>query len=144
MTPRRVALVVGLAAVAALLAVGALNLLRPAATSTAEQADRIAAELRCPTCQALSVADSSSTAARQIREQIGEMLAQGRTPDEVKQHFVDRYGEWILLAPSSPLPWLLPPVAVAVGGAALTVWLARRRGPDARAGTARRETPAGP
>ena len=144
MKPRRAALFVGSAALVALLAVGALNLLRPSDAPAQEEANRISSELRCPTCQALSVADSSSTAARQIRDQIGQMLAEGRTPAEVKQHFVDRYGEWILLAPSSPLPWLLPPAAVAVGGAALTFWLVRRRRPDAPRSSQERSAPAGP
>lgn len=118
---------------AALLALGALaglQLLRPAAESTlAEQARQVAAELRCPDCQSLSVAESHTSAAGAIRDQIAELLAAGRTPDEVKRHFVDRYGEWILLAPAAGFAWWLPVVVVVGALFALAAWLlvARRR-----------------
>jgi cytochrome c-type biogenesis protein CcmH len=134
----RVLLVVAGAALVALLGVAAATVARPQPLSTAEQVDRIAAELRCPTCQALSVADSTSTAAREIRQQIAVLLEGGASADDVKRHFVDRYGEWILLAPSSPLPWLVPFALLAGGGAALALWL-RRSG--ARAPHGEREAP---
>ena len=135
---RGLALPVGGAALVAVLAIGAVAMLRPAAPLTAaEQADAIAAELRCPTCESLSVADSPSAPAAEIRRQIAVLLAEGRTAAEVKRHFVDRYGEWILLAPSAPLAWLVPPLVIAVGGMALVVWL-RRNAPS------RAEPPDGP
>jgi len=114
-------------AAAALLALGALvalEVLRPTpALSPAEQAQQIAALLRCPDCQALSVAESHTAAAGAIREQIGELLAQGRNADEIKQHFVDRYGEWILLAPSAAFAWWLPVVVVLAAMVGLLAWL---------------------
>ena len=114
-------------AAAALLALGALvalEVLRPTpALSPAEQAQQIAALLRCPDCQALSVAESHTAAAGAIREQIGELLAQGRNADEIRQHFVDRYGEWILLAPSAAFAWWLPVVVVATAVVGLLAWL---------------------
>ena len=93
----------------------------------ADTAGAIAAELRCPDCQGLSVADSPSQAAGEIRRQIDAMLAQGATADEVRAHFVARYGEWILLAPSPGWVWWLPFAALALGIAALVAWL--RAGP---------------
>jgi cytochrome c-type biogenesis protein CcmH len=119
-------------AVAALLALGALvvvELVRPAAAPTqAEQARQIAAELRCPDCQALSVAESQTAGAAAIRRQIGEQLAAGRTPEQVRTYFVARYGDWILLAPSSPLAWWIPPAAVLLGIGVFGWWLGRGRG----------------
>jgi len=44
----------------------------------------------------------------------------------VRDHFVDRYGTWILLAPSSPLPWLVPIAVVLAGVAGLVAWLVTR------------------
>jgi len=106
-------------AVAALLALGGLvviELLRPAAAPTrAEQAGQIAAELRCPDCQALSVAESETASAANIRREIAEQLAAGRTPEEVRAFFVARYGDWILLAPTSPFAWWIPAVAIVAG-----------------------------
>jgi len=95
--------------------------------TSAERADAIARELRCPDCQGLSVADSPTLSAAEIRRQIDEQLAAGASPDEVRAHFVARYGEWILLAPSSPLPWAVPFAVVIFAAAGLLAWLARRR-----------------
>ncbi len=123
-------------AAAALLALGALvvlEVLQPApALSPAEQSQQIAADLRCPDCQSLSVAESHTAAAGAIREQIGELVAQGQTANEIKQHFVDRYGEWILLAPAAAFAWWLPPLVVGSGLALFTAWLVAGR--RARAG----------
>jgi cytochrome c-type biogenesis protein CcmH len=120
-------------AVAALLALGALvvlDVLRPTVAPTqADQARHIAGELRCPDCQALSVEESQTAAAAAIRRQIAEQLAAGRTPDQIRAYFVARYGDWILLAPSSPVVWLLPAAAVLLGIGVLAWWL--RRGPTA-------------
>ena len=97
-----------------------MTLLQPAPALTPdEQAQRLAAELRCPDCQALSVAESHTASADAIRAEIAEQLAAGRSVDEVRQHFVDRYGQWILLQPADPLIWLLPLVVVAIGVAAV-------------------------
>ena len=135
-------------AAAALLALGALvalEVLRPTpALSPAEQAQQIAALLRCPDCQALSVAESHTAAAGAIREQIGELLAQGRNADEIRQHFVDRYGEWILLAPSAAFAWWLPAVVVLAAVVGLLAWLlvGRRLRPAATEPSAAPPTPA--
>jgi cytochrome c-type biogenesis protein CcmH len=118
-------------AIAALLALGALVLVdavRPSPPLTrAEQAHQLAAELRCPDCQALSVAESQTAAAAAIRRQIVEQLASGKNPAQVRDYFVQRYGEWILLEPTSPLAWWLPPAALIVGIGLLAWWLRRGR-----------------
>ena len=118
-----------------LLAVGALVGLLAFGTraepSTAERADALAAELRCPDCQGLSVADSPTSSAREIRRQIDELIAAGATAEEVRTHFVARYGEWIRLAPSATALWALPFVVLALGVALLLGWLRARRGPVA-------------
>jgi len=95
----------------------------------------IAAQLRCVVCQNLSVADSPSEMASQMRAIIRERLAAGESPADVQRYFVDRYGEWILLAPRRHgfnwLVWLFPLVAVATGFTLVAVivrrWTRRRR-----------------
>jgi cytochrome c-type biogenesis protein CcmH len=142
---RRLALPI---AVAALLALGGLvvvKLLRPAVAPTqAEQARLVAAELRCPDCQALSVAESQTASAAAIRRQIVEQLAAGRTPDQIRSYFVARYGEWILLAPPSSIAWWIPPLALVVGIGVFAWWLGRGRptavcAPDPPAGGVRQQ-----
>jgi len=99
--------------------------------SVAERGEALARELRCPDCQGLSVADSPTSSAREIRRQIDELVAGGASDEAVRDHFVARYGEWILLAPSSPVPWLVPLAVVIAGAAGLVAWLASRRRPAA-------------
>jgi len=111
-----------LVAIAVVLAVG-----QRGEATVAQRTDALAAELRCPDCQGLSVADSQTAAAREIRRQVGELLAGGATDDEVREYFTARYGDWILLAPSSPLVWAVPFAAVLAGLLALATWVVRRR-----------------
>jgi len=116
---------------AGLLALGvavALTLLQPAPALTAdEEAQRLAAELRCPDCQALSVAESQTASAVAIRRQIVEQLAAGQTPGQIRAYFVARYGEWILLAPPSPFAWWIPPLALVAGIGIFAWWVGRGR-----------------
>jgi cytochrome c-type biogenesis protein CcmH len=112
----------------ALAAVAVLSAVRPGQATTPDaRADALAAELRCPDCQGLSVADSPTSSAREIRRQIDELIAAGASDDEVRAHFVARYGEWIRLAPSSPVLWLVPFAVLLAGVTLLGAWLVRRR-----------------
>jgi cytochrome c-type biogenesis protein CcmH/NrfF len=103
--------------------------------SRAEQARQIAAGLRCPTCQGLSVADSTSPLAQSMREIIDVQLAAGAGADQVRGYFVARYGDWVLLAPPADhLGWVIwtVPVIVVLGGlAAAGATLTRRALPPA-------------
>jgi cytochrome c-type biogenesis protein CcmH/NrfF len=120
--------------VVALAAAVGLQLLRqPEPLTAAQQAGQLASELRCPDCQALSVAESRTAAAAAIRDEIAAQLAGGRSASEIRGHFVARYGQWILLQPASPLVWLLPALVLLAGVASFGWWLraARRNGPGA-------------
>lgn len=69
-------------------------------------------ELRCLVCQNQSLADSNAELAKDLRRQTYEMLTQGKTPDQVAQYMVDRYGDFVLYRPrlktSTLLLWLGP------------------------------------
>ena len=121
----------------ALIAIGALAVMQPGAEPTAAgRADALARELRCPDCQGLSVADSPTASAQEIRRQIEALVAGGATDDEVRGHFVARYGEWIRLAPTSPVTWIVPFAVVLAGVAALGAWLTSRGRPSQHASDA--------
>ena len=125
---RSYAFPIALGALFALAGVIAVLVLRPGvAPSESQVAHQIAADLRCPDCQGLSVADSSSASALQIRRQIDAQLTAGRLPDQVKQSFVDRYGQWILLSPTAPIAWLIPLVVFLGAIAGLVAWVVRAR-----------------
>ena len=103
---------------------------QPVAQSQLERAAAIADTLRCPTCQGLSVADSPSSIAAGMRQIIAEQVAQGRSAEQIRQFFIDRYGPWILLSPPGDglgfLVWMLP-VGVVAAGAVAATFVARRR-----------------
>jgi cytochrome c-type biogenesis protein CcmH len=126
MTFARAALLAALA----VLAVGLAWSARPQPLTPSERVDRIAAELRCPVCQGLSVQDSPSETARSMRALVAQRVADGKTDDEIRDEFRRSYGDWILLSPPllspSGLVWLVPLAAVFIGG-----WIAwgRARAP---------------
>jgi cytochrome c-type biogenesis protein CcmH len=89
----------------------------------------LASELRCPVCQGNSIQDSPSELAQQMRDLIRDQLRAGKTPNEVRAYFVDKYGEWILLAPKAQglnlIVYLVPVAAILLGG--LVVWRTVRK-----------------
>jgi cytochrome c-type biogenesis protein CcmH len=106
---------------------------RPSQT-TAEQAHAIASTVRCPVCKDLSAADSPAPLAGQMRRQITEFLEQGRTPDQIRAHFVRAYGDSVLMSPPrrgvGQVAYLLPLLVVAAAGGAGGLLLRRwRRSP---------------
>lgn len=96
--------------------------------TTPDRAHAIAARLRCPVCQSVSVADSPSETAAAMRARIRELIAEGKTDQQIIEHFQARYGPWVLLDPPPAgrtlVLWALPVAALAVG---LLVIASRRR-----------------
>jgi cytochrome c-type biogenesis protein CcmH len=94
-----------------------------------EQTRAVSAELRCVVCQNLSVADSPSEMAQQMRASVREQLQAGKSPQEIKDFFVSKYGEWVLLKPTDTgfnrLLWWLP-LTVLIIGVIAALLLARR------------------
>jgi cytochrome c-type biogenesis protein CcmH len=94
-----------------------------------DQTRAIATELRCVVCQNLSVADSPSEMAQQMRAIVREQLQAGKSPDQIKDFFVSKYGEWVLLKPRttgfSALLWILPYVVLGLGVIA-ALWMIQR------------------
>jgi cytochrome c-type biogenesis protein CcmH len=123
-----VALVV-VAAVA--LAIGS-GLGRSSSPTLAERATSLETEIRCPSCQDISVAQSEASTAIAARQQITRMLARGETGSQIEQAFVARWGPSILLVPPASglgaLVWLLPTLAAALAlGSLATLFWRRQR-----------------
>lgn len=103
--------------------------------TVAQRVHRIAKEVRCPTCEGLSVAESDAAASRAIRDDIAQRVRDGETDGQVRAFLVSRYGPTILLTPSGSgigiVVWALPVAALvcAVGGLAVAFRRWRRR-PD--------------
>jgi cytochrome c-type biogenesis protein CcmH len=92
-------------------------------------AREVSSGLRCPVCQGLSIQDSPADLAVEMKHLVREQLAAGKTPDEVRQYFIDKYGEWVLLAPEASgfnlLVYLLP-IGLIIGGALVVATFVRR------------------
>jgi cytochrome c-type biogenesis protein CcmH len=57
-------------------------------------------ELRCPKCQNQNLADSGSGIAVDLREQVHQMIEQGKTDQEIVDYMVARYGAFVLYRPT--------------------------------------------
>ena len=53
-------------------------------------------ELRCMQCQNQSIADSPVGLAGDLRREVRELLLAGKTDQEIRDHLVARYGDFIL------------------------------------------------
>ena len=111
------------------LAVGASRGSGP--TTTAQRAAAIDATLRCPSCDDISVANSSASTAVAIRRAVLTQVRQGWSDARIDAFLEDRYGPGILLRPpthgATVWVWVLPPVAVVAAAAALGAVFWRRR-----------------
>jgi len=113
--------------------------------SFAAEAQRVAADpvleakvqslaelLRCLVCQNQNLADSHADLAIDLKNQVRDMLRQGRTEKEVIDYMVERYGDFVLYRPPlKTTTWLLwgGPFLLLLGGLfGLYVVLKRRRG----------------
>ncbi|WP_223424207.1 cytochrome c-type biogenesis protein [Tateyamaria pelophila] len=72
------------------------------------QARELDHAMRCVVCQSESVASSNAQWAVDTRRVIREQVAAGQTNDQIMDFFVERYGEFVLMAPrTSGSNWLL-------------------------------------
>lgn len=84
------------------------------------EAERIASLLRCPSCQGLSVEDSPTEIALQMRAQVHDMVERGFTEEQILGYFESSYGEFVRLQPPlRGINWLvwLAPIAALLAGA---------------------------
>lgn len=84
------------------------------------RARRIEEGLKCPVCRSQSIRQSRSFMADDMRRKVRQLVAEGKSDDEVRDYFVDRYGQYIVLAPPKSgfnlAAWLLPFFVVVIGG----------------------------
>lgn len=87
--------------------------------------------LRCPVCQGVSIADSPSSMARAQLDKVRELVKEGKSDQEIYEFFVARYGEWILMEPTTgglnAVLWV-GPVALLLLGVAIVFLLSKKNG----------------
>ena len=103
-----------------------------------DRVNAIASEVRCPTCESLSAAESDAAAAQAVRDEIRTRLRAGESQGEILAFLAGRYGDDILLRPEAGgvagLVWVLP-VAVLLAALGGLAWRLRRRSAVAGAPT---------
>jgi cytochrome c-type biogenesis protein CcmH len=107
------------------------GVLSSAPPSAAQRAASIESVLRCPSCEDLTVADSSAPTAVTVRATIRQMVDQGRTDQQIESYLASRYGSSIVLDPPASgwtlLVWLLPLVGGVVTVGIVVLVVVRRR-----------------
>jgi len=108
----------------------ASELARPDA-ATESRLKGLAEELRCLVCQNQTIADSSAPLAHDLRNQIREQIASGRSDADIRDYMVERYGDFVLyrppLRPTTVLLWVGPFALLLVGAGVFGYAVRRRR-----------------
>ncbi|WP_231950251.1 cytochrome c-type biogenesis protein [Legionella lansingensis] len=76
-------------------------------------------ELRCLVCQNQDLADSNASLAKDLRDQVYNLVKEGKTDTEIIAYLTDRYGDFILFRPPvkslTALLWFGPAVFLLLG-----------------------------
>ena len=100
---------------------------------TDDEVNAIARQLYCPVCESTPLDVCPTQACAQWRATIKEKLAAGWSEQQIKDYFVEQYGERVLAEPSTRginiFIWILPPLALLAGVFFLVQYLRRVRRP---------------
>jgi cytochrome c-type biogenesis protein CcmH len=92
----------------------------------------LTAQLRCPMCQNETLADSNAPIARDLRNQIFQLMQHGQSDVQIKQYLVERYSEFVLYDPpvarNTWLLWFGPLLILLVGVSVVVVTIRKRSG----------------
>ncbi len=99
-----------------------------------ERYEHINRELRCLVCQNQTIADSNATLAQDLRREVRDMIAAGKTDDEIRDFMIERYGDFVLYRPrmtgSNLLLWAAP-LLLLFGGFFVALRVIRKRAAEA-------------
>ena len=97
-----------------------------------ERAQRIYSGVMCPQCAGQTIDESNAPIAEAMRTAIKAQLRNGAPDDAIMDSLVQSYGEGILASPPtrgfSLLAWLVPPLALLLGAAAVFFAIRNMRG----------------
>ena len=89
-------------------------------------------ELRCLVCQNQSLADSDADLAKDLRDEVYDIIQAGKSEDEAIKFLTDRYGDFVLYRPplrtTTVLLWAGPILILLSGGVFL--WSQGRKRED--------------
>jgi len=91
----------------------------------------LTADLRCVVCQNESLAESRAPLAKDLRQEVRDLMRQGRTDPEVVEYLTARYGDFVLYRPPfkpvTYLLWIGPALFLGAGGIAWFLAIRRRQ-----------------
>ena len=97
----------------------------------ASRAVKLSEKLRCLVCQNQTIADSNAELAQDLRRQIHEQIAAGKSDDQIVDYMVARYGDFVLYQPpvkaTTVLLWAGPALLLLLGVFGLARVLRGRR-----------------
>ena len=104
-----------------------------------QRAYRLDSELMCPVCDGQTIDQSHAQIAEDMKQTVREKIAAGESNQEIRDYFVDRYGEIVLASPEASgfnlIVWLMP-VVIGGGGALAVFWVLKNmRSQSSSAGT---------
>nr|WP_231579681.1 cytochrome c-type biogenesis protein [Pseudorhodobacter antarcticus] len=95
------------------------------------RARALSKDLRCLVCRNENIDDSNADLARDLRLLVRERLVAGDSDSAAMDYIVARYGEYVLLNPTSTganlLLWYAGPLMLLVGGGIAFTYVRRRR-----------------
>ncbi len=98
---------------------------------TEEHYKAVIGKLRCLVCQNETLLDSQAELAQDLRKEVYDLMASGKSDAEVIDFLTARYGDFVLydppVKPSTYLLWYGPFALFVIGVVALTVTVRRRR-----------------
>jgi cytochrome c-type biogenesis protein CcmH len=98
---------------------------------SAARAVALSEKLRCLVCQNQTIADSNAELAQDLRRQIHEQIAAGKSDKEIVDYMVARYGDFVLYQPpvksTTLLLWAGPALLVVIGFVVLARTVRARR-----------------
>jgi len=103
-------------------------------TVTDDDVNAIAKRMYCPVCENIPLDVCPTAACAQWRGEIRTQLEAGRTPEQIIQDFVQRFGERVIGTPQDPTlralslvtPWLIGIAALVIAGLTLARWRSGR------------------
>ena len=95
------------------------------------RAVKLSEKLRCLVCQNQTIADSNAELAQDLRRQVHEQIAAGKSDDQIVEYMVARYGDFVLYQPpvkaTTVLLWAGPALLLLLGVFGLARVLRGRR-----------------
>jgi cytochrome c-type biogenesis protein CcmH len=108
-----------------------------ASASPEDVANEISQEIMSPYCPGVTLHDCPSGAANDLRVKIADWSEDGWSKERILNHLEEQFGDSVSATPPSSgaglIAWLLPALAVLIGGAAVTyvvmIWSKRKEVP---------------